>query len=132
MNNPLIQEVRIHSEPKPLISTVYSYAAQYFHILVMASFVPFLVYFMLSWRDHISRTFQRLFQGESRYVVGKSWSGIGESTRGYVVGQFSVMGFCQQRKRHRVLSACKCRTGRWWARLARFSVWCLMWASAFD
>jgi predicted PurR-regulated permease PerM len=90
---PLIQEVRIHSEPKPLISTLYSYAARYFHILVMASFVPFLVYFMLSWRDHISATFQRLFQGESRYVVGKSWSGIGESTRGYVLGNFLLWVF---------------------------------------
>jgi predicted PurR-regulated permease PerM len=90
---PVIQEVRVHSEPKPLISTVYSYAAQYFHILVMASFVPFLVYFMLSWRDHISRTFQRLFQGESRYVVGRSWSGIGESTRGYVLGNFLLWVF---------------------------------------
>ena len=92
-SGPVVQEVRIHSEPKPLISTVYNYAAQYFHILVMASFVPFLVYFMLSWRDHISRTFQRLFQGEARYVVGKSWSGIGESTRGYVLGNFLLWVF---------------------------------------
>jgi len=90
---PSIQEVRVHTEQKPLISTLYSYAAQYFHILVMASFVPFLVYFMLSWRDHISRTFQRLFQGETRYVVGKSWSGIGESTRGYVLGNFLLWVF---------------------------------------
>jgi predicted PurR-regulated permease PerM len=91
--SPLIQEVRIHSDPRPLISTLYNYAAQYFHILVMASFVPFLVYFMLSWRDHISRTFQRLFQGESRYVVDRSWSGIGESTRGYVLGNFLLWVF---------------------------------------
>ncbi len=90
---PLIQEVRIHTEPKPLITTVYTYAASYFHIVVMASFVPFLVYFMLSWRDHISQTFQRLFQGESRYVVGRSWSGIGEATRGYVLGNFLLWVF---------------------------------------
>jgi predicted PurR-regulated permease PerM len=88
-----IQEVRIHNEPKPLITTVYSYAASYFHIVVMASFVPFLVYFMLSWRDHISRTFQKLFQGEARFVVDRSWSGIGESTRGYVLGNFMLWVF---------------------------------------
>ena len=92
-SEPLIQEVRIHNEPKPLISTVYSYAASYFHIVVMASFVPFLVYFMLSWRDHISQGFQKLFQGEARYVVGRSWSGIGESTRGYVLGNFMLWVF---------------------------------------
>ena len=90
---PLIQEVRIHTDQKPLITTVYSYAASYFHIVVMASFVPFLVYFMLSWRDHISQTFQKLFQGETRYVVGRSWSGIGESTRGYVLGNFVLWVF---------------------------------------
>jgi predicted PurR-regulated permease PerM len=92
-SEPQIQEVRIHAEPKPLISTVYTYAASYFHIVVMASFVPFLVYFMLSWRDHISQTFQKLFQGETRYVVGRSWSGIGEATRGYVLGNFLLWVF---------------------------------------
>jgi predicted PurR-regulated permease PerM len=90
---PLIQEVRIHTEPKPLITTAYNFAASYFHIVVMASFIPFLVYFMLSWRDHISKTFQKLFQGEAHYVVGKSWSGIGESTRGYVLGNFLLWVF---------------------------------------
>jgi predicted PurR-regulated permease PerM len=59
----------------------------------MASFVPFLVYFMLSWRDHISRAFQLLFTGEERYAAGKSWSGIGDSTRAYVLGSFLLWVF---------------------------------------
>ncbi len=92
-SEPLIQEVRIHTEPKPLITTVYSYASRYFHLVVMASFVPFLVYFMLSWRDHINQAFQRLFRGEARYVVGRSWTGIGEATRGYVLGNFVLWVF---------------------------------------
>ena len=90
---PTVQEVRIHTDPKPLLSTVYGFAAQYFHVVVMASFVPFLIYFMLSWRDYISEAFQRLFQGESRYVVGRSWLGIGEATRGYVLGNFLLWVF---------------------------------------
>jgi predicted PurR-regulated permease PerM len=85
---PLVQEVHIHTDPKPLVNTFYSYASGYFHILVMAGFVPFLVYFMLSWRDHISRTFLHLFQGDTRYVAGKSWLGISEATRAYVLGNF--------------------------------------------
>ncbi|MBV9156300.1 MAG: AI-2E family transporter [Acidobacteriaceae bacterium] len=85
---PMVQEVRIHTEPKPVIATLYGYVSGYFHVLVMASFVPFLVYFMLSWRDHISKSFLHLFQGEDRYIVGKSWSRIGDSTRAYVVGNF--------------------------------------------
>ena len=90
---PVVQEVRIHTDPKPLLATVYGFAARYFHVLVMASFVPFLVYFMLSWRDHVSQAFQRLFQGDNRYVVGRSWSGIGEATRGYVLGNFMLWVF---------------------------------------
>ena len=90
---PVIQEVRIHNDPKPVITTVYHYVSGYFHVFVMASFVPFLVYFMLSWRDHISRAFLLFFPGEHQYAVGKSWSGIGEATRAYVLGNFLLWVF---------------------------------------
>ncbi len=91
---PVIQEVRLHTEPKPIITTMYVYLSGYFHILVMASFVPFLVYFMLSWRDHLSKGVMRLFQGhEDRVVVGRTWSGIGDSTRAYVLGNFLLWVF---------------------------------------
>lgn len=92
-SQPVVQEVRIHSEPKPVITTLYRYVSGYFHVLVMASFVPFLVYFMLSWRDHVSRAFLLLFAGEGRYAIGKTWSGIGESTRAYVLGNFLLWVF---------------------------------------
>jgi predicted PurR-regulated permease PerM len=90
---PPIQEVRIHTDPRPAIGTVYGYVSRYLHVLVMASFVPFLVYFMLSWRDHINRRFLFLFPGENRYMVGKSWSHIGESTRAFVLGNFLLWVF---------------------------------------
>lgn len=87
---PPIQEVRIHADAKPVLVTLYSYSSQYFHFLFLASFVPFLVYFMLSWRDHISKSLMRLFKGHDRYVVGKTWTGIGHSTRAYVLGNFML------------------------------------------
>jgi predicted PurR-regulated permease PerM len=90
---PAIQEVRIHTDPKPAIGIIYGYIAGYFHVLVMASFVPFLVYFMLSWRDHLSRSVLRLFHGEGRYHVGRTWNGIGASTRAYVLGNFLLWVF---------------------------------------
>lgn len=90
---PPVQEVRIHTDPKPFITTIYTYASGYFHVFIMASFVPFLVYFMLSWRDHLSKSVMRLFHGEERYVVGKTWSGIGDSTRAYVLGNFLLWVF---------------------------------------
>lgn len=90
---PVVQEVRIHNDPKPIITTLYHYISGYFHVFVMASFVPFLVYFMLSWRDHISRAFLLFFSGEHQYAVGRSWSGIGEATRAYVLGNFLLWVF---------------------------------------
>jgi len=90
---PAIQEVHIHEEPKPVIGTVYNYVAGYMHALVMASFIPFLVYFMLSWRDHINRHFLLLFPNENRDIVGRSWTHIGESTRAFVLGNFLLWVF---------------------------------------
>ncbi len=90
---PPIQEVRIHSDPRPVIGTLYGYLSGYIHVLILASFVPFLTYFMLSWRDHINRRFLLLFAGESRYIVGRSWSHIGESTRAFVLGNFLLWVF---------------------------------------
>ena len=89
---PLVQEVRIHRDAS-FLATIYGYVAGYLHVLVMASFVPFLVYFMLSWRDHISKSVLRLFHGEERYIVGKTWSGIGDSTRAYMLGNFLLWVF---------------------------------------
>ncbi len=91
--SPFIQEVRIHTDPKPFISTIYSFSSQYFHLMFLASFVPFLVYFMLSWRDHLSRSVIRIFHGHDRYVIGKTWIGIGDSTRAYVLGNFLLWVF---------------------------------------
>jgi predicted PurR-regulated permease PerM len=55
------------------------------------SFVPFLVYFMLSWRDHINRSFLQFFQGEDRLVAARSVQGIADMVRAFVVGNF-VLG----------------------------------------
>jgi len=83
-----IPEVRIHSEPTPLITYVYGYVRSFYDVLLMASFVPFLVYFMLSWRDHMRRSFLYLFKGSERQMVGKSWEGVADMVRAYVIGNF--------------------------------------------
>jgi predicted PurR-regulated permease PerM len=59
----------------------------------MASFVPFLVYFMLSWRDHLGKSVMRIFPGEERHAVGRSLEGIADSTRAYVLGNFFLWLF---------------------------------------
>jgi len=85
---PQIPEVRIHAEPTPLLTYVYGYLRSFYDVLLMASFVPFLVYFMLSWRDHMRRSFLYLFKGSERQVVGKSWEGVADMVRAYVIGNF--------------------------------------------
>lgn len=87
---PPIQEVRILPERTPVVSYFYSHFSSVYELLLMASFVPFLVYFMLSWRDHIYRAFLLLFDGSARLVAGNSLQGIAAMVRGFVVGNFAL------------------------------------------
>ena len=80
--------------PPPAGSAVSDYLAahlsSFYQILLMASFIPFLVYFMLSWRDHLRRSFLYLFSGADRQVAHKTWESIAEATRAYVIGNFML------------------------------------------
>ena len=86
--SPVVPEVRIRQERTPFVNYIYSYISGFYQVLLMASFVPFLVYFMLSWRDHFMRTFLGLFHGEQRQLAGATWAGIADVARAYVVGNF--------------------------------------------
>jgi predicted PurR-regulated permease PerM len=83
-----IPEVRIHEESTPIGDYVAARLDSVYRILLMVSFVPFLVYFMLSWRDHINRSFLQFFHGEDRLVAARSLQGIAEMVRAFVVGNF--------------------------------------------
>ncbi|MDX1984910.1 MAG: AI-2E family transporter [Bryobacteraceae bacterium] len=85
---PTVQEVRISQDEEPVMNKLYNYLRSFYDILLMASFVPFLVYFMLSWRDHLRRGYLQLFEGADRMIAGKSWEGIADMARAYVVGNF--------------------------------------------
>ncbi len=85
---PPIQEVRIRPEPKSIMAYLYNYLASMYDVLLMASFVPFLVYFMLSWRDHFRRSLLTLLDGKDRHAAGKTWQGITQAARAYVLGNF--------------------------------------------
>lgn len=89
--SPTVQEVRIRADRSPLVDYVYQHWEQIYHLFLLASFVPFLVYFMLSWRDHLRRSYLQLFQGPDRHAAGRSWQGIADMARAYVVGNF-VLG----------------------------------------
>ena len=86
-----VQEVRIRPDRTPLVEYVYSNWEQLYHLGLLASFVPFLVYFMLSWSEHLRRAYLSLFQGPERHAAGRSLQGIADMARAYVVGNF-VLG----------------------------------------
>jgi predicted PurR-regulated permease PerM len=54
----------------------------------VASFVPFLVYFILSWRDHLRGRLLVMLGGEARYTVAKALDGVADMVRAYVIGNF--------------------------------------------
>lgn len=85
---PAPVEVRIRPEQKPILLYVYGYLRSAYDVLLMASFVPFLVYFMLSWRDHLRRSFLNLLDTQDRHVAGRTWRGITHVARAYVIGNF--------------------------------------------
>ncbi|MFN9265480.1 MAG: AI-2E family transporter [Acidobacteriota bacterium] len=85
---PAVQEVRIRPERSPLVEYLYSNWQQFYDIALMVSFVPFLVYFMLAWRDHFIYNFLRVFEGDARSIASATIDGIGRMTRAYVVGNF--------------------------------------------
>ncbi len=85
---PLVQEVRIQHERPSVVAFLYSYVTSFYSVLLMMSFVPFLVYFILSWSDHLRRRYLSLFTGEGRMVAGKAWEGVAHMARAYVFGNF--------------------------------------------
>ncbi|MCW5983083.1 MAG: AI-2E family transporter [Bryobacteraceae bacterium] len=86
-----IPEVRIRDEKRPLIEYLYGNLSAFYYAILMASFVPFLVYFMLSWKEHMRRSYLHLFEGQDRQAAARSWEGIADMARAYVFGNF-VLG----------------------------------------
>ena len=85
---PPVQEVRLQQEPTALLKYAYEYLQSVYSVILMASFVPFLVYFILSWGDHLKSRLIVTLEGEPRYTVMKALDGVGDMVRAYVVGNF--------------------------------------------
>ena len=85
---PGVQEVHIQPERPPLLEFIHSHLGSLYQTFIMASFVPFLVYFMLSWRDHIRPALLQLFEGPDRIAAATSLDGIASMVRAFVFGNF--------------------------------------------
>ncbi len=93
-----VQEVRIRQEPGDLVNLIWDSLSRFSDALLLASFVPFLVYFFLSWQDHLMRSLLGLAGGKQREILNRSLQGIADVTRAYVVGNFllGVRHVCRQ------------------------------------
>jgi predicted PurR-regulated permease PerM len=60
-------------------------------VVLMAAFVPFLVFFMLSWQDHVRSKTVMLFSPESRNTVYVTLGLIAQMLRSFIVGN-AVIG----------------------------------------
>lgn len=86
---PQVQEVRIQEPRASFLFWLYGWLQQLYNPILMFSFVPFLVYFMLAWRDHMRRVFHQLFdEGDQREMFSRSWNAVADMARAYTAGNF--------------------------------------------
>jgi predicted PurR-regulated permease PerM len=87
---PPVQEVRVREERSLVARYVVPSLGLFYEFLLYASFLPFLVYFMLSWKDHMRHGFVNLFALENRQTVHKTLNAIGEMVRSFLVGNLFI------------------------------------------
>ena len=59
-------------------------------LLLAISFVPFLVYFMLTWKDHVHANTVHLFPKEHRLVAHRTVARISEMIRSFIAGNLII------------------------------------------
>jgi predicted PurR-regulated permease PerM len=59
-------------------------------VVLTIAFIPFLVYFMLTWQEHTRRATVRLFAARNRLTVYQTLGKISEMMRGFIVGNFVI------------------------------------------
>jgi predicted PurR-regulated permease PerM len=59
-------------------------------VVLMAAFVPFLVFFMLSWQDHVRSSTVMLFNIENRNTAYVTLGLISQMIRGFIVGNVVI------------------------------------------
>ncbi len=59
-------------------------------VTLTVAFIPFLVYFMLAWKQHARRATVRLFPTESRAKAYMTLGKISEMMQGFIVGNFVI------------------------------------------
>jgi predicted PurR-regulated permease PerM len=77
-------------ESHGLAKTISSGASQFGEIALAVSFVPFLIYFMLTWKTHVHSATLRVFPKEKRLVAYRTIGRISEMIRSFIAGNLFV------------------------------------------
>ena len=84
---PMVVEIR---EAPGLSSLISAGSGTLGEVLLAISIVPFLVYFMLTWKDHAHASTVRLFPKEHRLMAHRTVGRISTMIRSFIVGNFLV------------------------------------------
>lgn len=77
-------------EPRGLAKLISSGASQFGEIALAISFVPFLIYFMLTWKAHVHSATLRVFPKEKRLVAYRTIGRISDMVRSFIAGNLFV------------------------------------------
>jgi predicted PurR-regulated permease PerM len=84
--------IPVEVKPKPdLFNIISGDGASVLDDVLAVSFVPFLVYFMLTWKDHAHRATVRLFAEDHRQVAHRTIARMSNMIRAFIVGN-AVIG----------------------------------------
>lgn len=89
------QPLPVEVQEAPALSRVISAGTGTLGEVVLAiSFVPFLVYFMLTWKEHMLSATVRLFPKEHRLVAHRTVGRISAMIRSFIVGNVLIGVMC--------------------------------------
>ena len=86
-NKPILVQVQ---QAPGLTNLLFSSASQFVDIALAISFVPFLIYFMLTWKSHIHSATLAVFPKEKRLVAFRTIGRLSEMVRSFIVGNLVV------------------------------------------
>lgn len=84
------QPVPVELQEAPGLSHVISAGSTWGESLLAITFVPFLVYFMLTWKAHAHNATVRLFPKEHRIVAYRTVARISEMIKSFILGNVAV------------------------------------------
>src|SRR5215470_11656282 len=77
-------------ESNGLAKMISSGASQFGEIALAVSFVPFLIYFMLTWKTHVHSATLRVFPKEKRLIAYRTIGRVSDMVRSFIAGNLFV------------------------------------------